>query len=178
MSADDRSVLQVRDLSVTYRHDGAQRRVVADVSYQIKRGQILALVGETGSGKTTAALAPFGLLDPTAVVTGAALLDAGDGARQLVGLPPHERRQINGRRVGVVFQDSLAALNPLRTIGAHVDEAVRNAGRAADTAPPARSPRNCSGWSACPTHRDRPWVPASTVGRDAPTRADRHRPRG
>ncbi|GIJ12843.1 dipeptide/oligopeptide/nickel ABC transporter permease/ATP-binding protein [Micromonospora andamanensis] len=128
-SADDRSVLQVRDLSVTYPHDGAQRRVVADVSYQVKRGQILALVGETGSGKTTAALAPFGLLDPTAVVTGAALLGAGDGARQLVGLPPHERRQINGRRVGVVFQDSLAALNPLRTIGAHVDEAVRNAGR-------------------------------------------------
>ncbi|WP_131739040.1 dipeptide/oligopeptide/nickel ABC transporter permease/ATP-binding protein [Actinomadura roseirufa] len=114
------SVLVVRDLSVAYPGDGGLRRVAAGISYEVRRGQVLALVGETGSGKTTAALAPFGLLDPRAVVTGSAML----GARELVGPVPRERR-----RVGVVFQDGAAALNPLRTIGAHIDEAVRNAGR-------------------------------------------------
>ncbi|MFV2103947.1 dipeptide/oligopeptide/nickel ABC transporter permease/ATP-binding protein [Micromonospora sp. LOL_024] len=114
-------VLRVRDLSVSY----PDRRVVADVSYEVRRGQTLAFVGETGSGKTTAALAPFGLLDPSSVVTGSALLNS---TCELVGLTPAQRRQINGRRVGVVFQDSGAFLNPLRTIGAHVDEAVRNTG--------------------------------------------------
>ena len=120
--ADPATVLQVRELSVAY----SSSRVVADVSYEVRRGQVLAFVGETGSGKTTAALAPFGLLDPNAVVTGSALLN---GTRELVGMTPGERRRINGRRVGIVFQDSGAYLNPLRTIGAHVDEAVRNAGR-------------------------------------------------
>ncbi|MFY1692902.1 dipeptide/oligopeptide/nickel ABC transporter permease/ATP-binding protein [Plantactinospora sp. WMMB782] len=123
-------LLRVRDLSVSYPHSDGRRRVVADVSYDLPRGHVLAIVGETGSGKTTSALAPLGLLDPSAVVTGSATLAAaGTDARQLVGLAHKERRDINGRRVGVVFQDSLAALNPLRTIGAHVDEAVRNAGR-------------------------------------------------
>ncbi|GAA0425700.1 dipeptide/oligopeptide/nickel ABC transporter ATP-binding protein [Acrocarpospora corrugata] len=113
-------VLSVQDLSVGY-----PQRVVAEVSYEVRRGQVLAIVGESGSGKTTSVLAPFGLLDPSAVATGSATLGSGE----LMGLTPHERRLVNGRRVGVVFQDSLAVLNPLRTIGAHVDEAVRNAGR-------------------------------------------------
>ncbi|MGW4464806.1 dipeptide/oligopeptide/nickel ABC transporter permease/ATP-binding protein [Micromonospora sp. NPDC004704] len=128
-SAEDKTLLRVRGLSVTYPDGGGRRRVVADVSYDVRRGHIMAIVGETGSGKTTSALAPFGLLDPSAVVTGSALLGTGTDARQLVGLTPRERRRTNGRRVGVVFQDSLAVLNPLRTIGAHVDEAVRNTDR-------------------------------------------------
>ncbi|SCF58607.1 dipeptide/oligopeptide/nickel ABC transporter permease/ATP-binding protein [Streptomyces sp. Cmuel-A718b] len=122
-------VLRVRDLTVTYPRDGERRRVVAEMSYEVRRGEVLALVGETGSGKTTVALAPFGLLDPYAVVTGSAALANGAGTCEMVGLTPAERRRINGHRVGVVFQDSGAVLNPLRTIGAHVDEAVRNAGR-------------------------------------------------
>ncbi|WP_431896562.1 dipeptide/oligopeptide/nickel ABC transporter permease/ATP-binding protein [Micromonospora haikouensis] len=124
-SPDPGTVLRVRDLSVAYPDGSASRRVVAGMSYEVRRGQVLAFVGETGSGKTTAALAPFGLLDPSAAVTGSALLDT----HELIGLAPGERLRINGRRVGVVFQDSGAFLNPLRTIGAHVDEAVRNAGR-------------------------------------------------
>ncbi|GII64658.1 peptide ABC transporter permease [Sphaerisporangium krabiense] len=129
-SADDDAVLlRVRDLSVGYPYGDGRRRVVAAVSYEVRRARVLAIVGETGSGKTTSALAPFGLLDPSAVVTGSATLSTGAGARELMGLTPRERRRVNGRQVGVVFQDSLAVLNPLRTVGAHVDEAVRNAGR-------------------------------------------------
>ncbi|MFF5248805.1 dipeptide/oligopeptide/nickel ABC transporter permease/ATP-binding protein [Streptosporangium sp. NPDC000095] len=128
-SSEHDAVLRVRDLSVSYPDGGGRRRVVAGMSYEVRRGRILALVGESGSGKTTAALAPFGLLDPNAAVTGSAVLGTGAGARQLVDLSPGERRRINGHRVGVVFQDSASVLNPLRTIGAHVDEAVRNTGR-------------------------------------------------
>ncbi|GLW11460.1 peptide ABC transporter permease [Microtetraspora sp. NBRC 13810] len=128
-SAEDDVVLRVRDLSAGYPHGGGLRRVVAGVSYEVRRGRVLAIVGETGSGKTTSALAPFGLVDPGAVVTGSATLGGGAGALELMGRTPPERHRVNGRRVGVVFQDSLAALNPLRTVGAHVDEAVRNAGR-------------------------------------------------
>ncbi|MFD4127156.1 dipeptide/oligopeptide/nickel ABC transporter permease/ATP-binding protein [Streptomyces globisporus] len=127
--SEDTPVLQVRDLTVTYPQDGERRRVVTGMSYEVRRGEVLALVGETGSGKTTGALAPFGLLDPYAVVTGSAVLGSRARTREMVGLSPGERRSINGSTVGVVFQDSGAVLNPLRTIGAHVDEAVRNAGR-------------------------------------------------
>ncbi|MFI7079423.1 dipeptide/oligopeptide/nickel ABC transporter permease/ATP-binding protein [Micromonospora sp. NPDC049903] len=125
----DDAVLSVRDLVVSYPHGGGRRRVVAGVDYEVARGETLAIVGESGSGKTTSALAPFGLLDPSATVSGSATLRIGPDVHDLVGLAPQERRRLNGRRVGVVFQDSLATLNPLRTIGAHVDEAVRNAGR-------------------------------------------------
>ena len=177
-SPEHEAVLRVRDLSVSYPDGGGRRRVVAGMSYEVRRGQILALVGETGSGKTTAALAPFGLLDPDAVVTGSAVLGAGAGARQLVDLSPGERRRINGRRVGVVFQDSGAVLNPLRTIGAHVDEAVRNAGRGAPARrdPPGHRGAVAPGRSAGPRGR-RPRVPARVVRRDAPAGTDRHGPR-
>ncbi|MFF0717690.1 dipeptide/oligopeptide/nickel ABC transporter permease/ATP-binding protein [Micromonospora sp. NPDC003816] len=125
----DDALLSVRDLVVSYPSGGGRRRVVAGVDYEVARGEILAIVGESGSGKTTSALAPFGLLDPSATVSGSATLRIGPDVHDLVGLAPSARRRLHGRRVGVVFQDSLATLNPLRTIGAHVDEAVRNAGR-------------------------------------------------
>ncbi|WJK35668.1 dipeptide/oligopeptide/nickel ABC transporter permease/ATP-binding protein [Solwaraspora sp. WMMA2065] len=127
-AADDDVLLRVRDLSVAYPRAGGFRRAVADVSYAVRRGETLAIVGESGSGKTTSALAPFGLLDPSALVSGSAQLRTGPTARELVGLALLQRRRVNGRRVGVVFQDSLAVFDPLRSIGAHVDEAVRNAG--------------------------------------------------
>ncbi|MFV2020077.1 dipeptide/oligopeptide/nickel ABC transporter permease/ATP-binding protein [Micromonospora sp. LOL_023] len=126
---DDNDVLlRVRDLSVAYPRDGGIRRAVADVSYAVRRGETLAIVGESGSGKTTSALAPFGLLDPGALVTGSARLRTGATAGELIGLSLRRSRQVNGRRVGVVFQDTFAAFDPLRCIGSHVDEAVRNAG--------------------------------------------------
>ncbi|MFY1694414.1 dipeptide/oligopeptide/nickel ABC transporter permease/ATP-binding protein [Solwaraspora sp. WMMA2101] len=127
-TVDDDVLLRVRDLSVAYPRDGGIRRAVADVSYAVRRGETLAIVGESGSGKTTSALAPFGLLDPGALVAGSARLRTGSTARELIGLTFRHRRHVNGRQVGVVFQDSLAVFDPLRSIGAHVDEAVRNAG--------------------------------------------------
>ena len=90
-------------------------------------GEILALVGESGSGKTSAVLAPWGLLGAQAGVSGSAVIAAVPPA-ELVGADLTAVRRCYGRFVGVVFQDSLAALNPVRTISSGLDQAIRAAG--------------------------------------------------
>ncbi|MEU2494293.1 dipeptide/oligopeptide/nickel ABC transporter permease/ATP-binding protein [Streptomyces sp. NPDC007883] len=129
-SAQESAVFEVRALNVSY----GDRRVVADVSLRLAAGEILALVGESGSGKSSSALGPLGLLGPSAQVSGSALLRTPDRTLDLIDAPETALRQIYGREIGVVFQDSLAALNPLRTVGASLDQAIRLSGFATDRA--------------------------------------------
>ncbi|WP_236242325.1 dipeptide/oligopeptide/nickel ABC transporter permease/ATP-binding protein [Streptomyces sp. CC228A] len=129
-SAGDSAVFEVRALDVSY----GDRRVVADVSLRLAPGEILALVGESGSGKSSSALGPLGLLGPSARVSGSALLRTPAGTLDLIGAPETALRHVYGREIGVVFQDSLAALNPLRTVGAALDQAIRLSGFATDRA--------------------------------------------
>ncbi|RZB14352.1 ABC transporter permease subunit [Streptomyces sp. F001] len=124
------AVFEVQALNVSY----GDQRVVADMSLRLAPGEILALVGESGSGKSSSALGPLGLLGPSARVSGSALLRTPAGALDLIGAPETALRQIYGREIGVVFQDSLAALNPLRTVGASLDQAIRLSGFATDRA--------------------------------------------
>ncbi|MGH3564445.1 MAG: dipeptide/oligopeptide/nickel ABC transporter permease/ATP-binding protein [Pseudonocardia sp.] len=118
--AEPAALYRIRDLTIEF---GAHR-VLDAVGYEVRPGQTLALVGESGSGKTVSVLGPLGLLPPAATVTGTAQL----GGRELIDLDEPGLRAVRGREVGVVFQDALAALNPVRTIGAQLDEAVRNTG--------------------------------------------------
>ncbi|MBX9359641.1 dipeptide/oligopeptide/nickel ABC transporter permease/ATP-binding protein [Streptomyces sp. WAC04114] len=129
-SAQESAVFEVRALNVSY----GDRRVVADVSLRLAAGEILALVGESGSGKSSSALGPLGLLGPSAQVSGSALLRTLTGTLDLIDAPETALRQLYGREIGVVFQDSLAALNPLRTVGASLDQAIRLSGFATDRA--------------------------------------------
>jgi peptide/nickel transport system permease protein len=116
----------VRGLSVDFHRPGAEaQRVVSAVSYRVDAGETLGLVGESGSGKTVSLLAPLGLLNSPATVSGSAVL----GNTELIALPERALQKVRGRRVGVVFQDPLAALNPLRTVGAQVDESVGLVGK-------------------------------------------------
>lgn len=115
---------EVKALGVAFATGVGVRPVLDDVGYRLPRGHTLALVGESGSGKTLSALAPLGLAPGAARVSGSARFEG----RELVGLGQRQLGEVRGRRVGVVFQDTFAALNPVRTIGAQVDEAVRNAG--------------------------------------------------
>ncbi len=131
--AEPAALYRIRDLTVEFGPPGQAHRVLDAVSYEVRPGQTLALVGESGSGKTVSVLGPLGLLPPAATVTGTAQLRG----RELIGLDEPSLRAIRGREIGVVFQDALAALNPVRTIGAQLDEAVRNTG----TAPPGRERR-------------------------------------
>ncbi|MEO3858254.1 ABC transporter ATP-binding protein [Acrocarpospora sp. B8E8] len=102
-------LLAVRDLRVCY---PGPVEVVHGVDLDLARGEKLALVGESGSGKSVTARAIL-RLDPDATLSGRVELDGAD----LLTLPPRRMRAIRGARVGLVFQDPLAALNPVMTIG-------------------------------------------------------------
>lgn len=115
-------LLEVENLSVSYHTALGPIRAVRDVSLQLGVGESLALVGETGSGKSTVALALMGLLESNARV------ETGKIRFESALLAPTDRRswgQLRGRKIGMVFQDARGALNPVLTIGSQLTEALR-----------------------------------------------------
>lgn len=117
------ALLEVGDLRVEFRTARGRVRAVDGVSFQLDRGEALAVVGESGSGKTALALAILRLLpEPPARVTGGTVLLEG---RDLLELYPEEMLPVRGRRIAMVFQEPATALNPVLTIGEQVAEAVR-----------------------------------------------------
>ena len=110
-------LLDVTRLSVAF----GGPRVVDDASFRVYPGETLALVGESGSGKTSAALAVLGLLPESATVEAGEIRFRG---RDLRKLSPAEHRALLGAEVGVVFQDPLASLDPVMTIGAQISEVI------------------------------------------------------
>jgi peptide/nickel transport system ATP-binding protein len=94
---------------------------VEDISFDLVRGQILCVIGESGSGKSVTANAIMGLL-PKAIRVASGSIEL--GGTRLVGLPADKLRDLRGRVVSMIFQDPLSALNPLMTVGAQIDEAM------------------------------------------------------
>jgi len=117
------TLLDVRALSVSVETASGRVRVVDDVSFSIPRGRALALVGESGCGKTMTALSIVGLLPEPGVrvESGRVLFDGLD----LASLDDAAMRRVRGRRIGFVFQEPAAALDPVRSCGDQVAEAVR-----------------------------------------------------
>ncbi|MEP9381551.1 ABC transporter ATP-binding protein [Nocardioides sp. KR10-350] len=115
-------LLQVEDLAVEFRTPAGVVRAVDGLSYSVSAGQTLAIVGESGSGKSVSSLAVMGLLPrpPARIVGGRALFQG----RDLLSLPPKEHRAVCGDHVAMVFQDALAALNPVHTVGWQLTEAL------------------------------------------------------
>lgn len=111
-------VLTIEHLAISFAHP---RPAVEDVSVTLRRGEILALVGESGSGKSMTARAVLGLLPPGARATGS-IRYAGE---EILGLPETELNRIRGARIAMVFQEPQTALNPVRTIGWQLREALR-----------------------------------------------------
>jgi len=103
------SLLEVKDLSVRYGDD----TVVDAVSFSVDRGESVGIVGESGSGKSQTALAVLGLLSNKAAVTGSVRFD-GD---ELVNTSEAQQNKIRARRIGIVFQDPMQALNPYLRVG-------------------------------------------------------------
>ncbi|MFF5585484.1 dipeptide ABC transporter ATP-binding protein [Streptomyces hygroscopicus] len=112
-------LLDVSGLSVAFPDAGVE--AVREVSWQVLPGETVGLVGESGSGKSATGLAVLGLHGPRARITGSIRLDG----RELVGAGERTLRGVRGRRVSMVFQDALDALNPYRTVGAQIAEAYR-----------------------------------------------------
>ncbi|GAB6939228.1 ABC transporter ATP-binding protein [Isoptericola variabilis] len=115
-------LLEVEDLAVEFRSDDGAVRAVDGLGYRVEAGRTLALVGESGCGKSVSSLAVMGLLPPTArVVRGTARYRGTD----LLALSPTEHRRHCGTHVAMVFQDALAALNPVHTVGYQLTESLR-----------------------------------------------------
>jgi oligopeptide/dipeptide ABC transporter ATP-binding protein len=111
------TVLDVRDLHVSF---GPGLDAVDGLTLTARRGETVAVVGESGCGKTLSALALSGLLPQGAAVSGSAVLDG----LQLVGRPERQWRALRGRKVSMIFQDAATALNPLMSVGAQIEEVM------------------------------------------------------
>ncbi|MEE1794439.1 ABC transporter ATP-binding protein [Streptomyces sp. BE308] len=114
-------VLSVRDLSVSFRSDTRTVHAVDGVSYDLAPGEVLAVVGESGCGKSVTSMATMGLLPPTARVGGSIRL----GGRELVGAPERELQRIRGKDIAMIFQEPMTSLNPVLTIGRQIGEVLR-----------------------------------------------------
>ena len=115
-------LLRVEDLSVSFRTAQGLLPAVAGLSFDMAAGETVALVGETGCGKSTAALALTRLLaQPPAVITARSVLFDG---RELVGLPEEAMRELRGHSIAMVFQDPAAYLNPTQRIGRQIGETL------------------------------------------------------
>jgi len=117
------ALLEIADLHVQYRGASPDRPVcaVAGLSLTLEKGECYALVGESGCGKSATALAVLRLVDPGKITAGKLIWEG----RDLMGLNERELRKIRGAEIGMVFQESAAALNPVMKIGTQVAESLR-----------------------------------------------------
>ncbi len=113
-------LLRIKNLSVDFASRKGALSAVREVSFEIGRGESLALVGESGSGKTVTALAIMRLLPRQARTTGEILFDN----TAIPSLREHEMRHFRGERISMIFQEPMAALNPVMRVGEQVAEAV------------------------------------------------------
>jgi oligopeptide/dipeptide ABC transporter ATP-binding protein len=121
-SASDDPLLDVRGLSVNFATDGGLVRALDDVSFDVRAGQAVALVGESGCGKTVTALSLMRLLPPSGKIERGAIVL---GGRDLARLSEREMQDVRGGQIGMVFQEPMTSLNPVYSVGAQIAEAVR-----------------------------------------------------
>jgi len=121
-------LLEVQELSVEFHTAQGTVHAVCDVSWHMDAGEVLAILGESGSGKSVSAAAVMNLIDspPGYITAGRALYRGQD----LLRLPAEERRRINGRKISMIFQDTLAHLNPVYSVGWQIGETLRAHGQA------------------------------------------------
>jgi oligopeptide/dipeptide ABC transporter ATP-binding protein len=109
----------VRDLRTTFRRDGGSLTAVDGVSFDVRRGQALAIVGESGSGKSVTMRSVMGILPRTARITGG---QAYFGGRDLLAIGDKELRRVRGREIAMVFQSAMEAMNPTLTLERQLTE--------------------------------------------------------
>ncbi|MDL2263447.1 ABC transporter ATP-binding protein [Synergistaceae bacterium OttesenSCG-928-I11] len=122
MAEKSKELLRVDDLAIIYKTDLETVHAVNGITFSLERGRTLGLVGETGAGKTTTALALLRLLpERIGIVTGGSIRFDGE---DLMSLPPTEMRKIRGNRISMIFQDPMTSLNPVLTVGDQIAEAL------------------------------------------------------
>lgn len=120
-AAKEEEVLSVTDLSVDFGVDGYWVPAAKNLTYSIKKGEVLAIVGESGSGKSASSMAILGLLPKNSRTRGSAKLSG----MELVNMRPSQLRHVRGGRIAIIFQEPMTALNPVYTIGFQIIETLR-----------------------------------------------------
>ncbi len=119
-------LLEVKNLNVDFHTRHGTVNAVRGVSWYIDEGETLAIIGESGSGKSVSTSAVMGLIDmPPGVIRSGRILYQGE---DLLTISEERRRQLNGSQISMVFQDTLAALNPVYTVGWQISETFRSHG--------------------------------------------------
>ena len=120
---DNTPLLDIRNLSIGLRGDGVGYDIVRDVNISLYRNETLAVVGESGCGRSLTALAVLALIaSPPLFVTGGSIMFDG---RDLTDISPREMRAIRGAEIAMVFQDPMSALDPMFTVGTQLTSAVK-----------------------------------------------------
>lgn len=120
---DESPLLDVRNLQIEFKTESGVFRAVDGVSFSLKRGATLGIVGESGCGKSVTSLGIMGLIPtPPGRFAGGEILFEG---RDLLKMSARERRALRGGRMGMVFQEPMTSLNPVYTIGAQIIECLR-----------------------------------------------------
>ncbi|MFT6022066.1 MAG: microcin C transport system ATP-binding protein [Ascidiaceihabitans sp.] len=114
------AILEVKDLNVRFRQDGAVTHAVRGVSFTVNRGEVVALVGESGSGKSVSALSTVSLLGDSAEVSGSVKYDG----QEMIGATDRVLRKVRGNDISFIFQEPMSSLNPLHTIEKQLSESL------------------------------------------------------
>ena len=118
----EQTVLDVRNLTIKYKTDLETVHAVSGISFSLKEGETLGLVGETGAGKTTTALGIMRLLpERTGIVPEGTVNFEG---RDLLTLSEQEMQKVRGSKISMIFQDPMTALNPVLPVGKQIGEAL------------------------------------------------------
>ena len=114
-------ILQAENLTVSFRTNEGMVRAVRDISFDLYKGETLAIVGESGSGKSVTARSLMGILAPNAVVDAGSILYEGVN---LLSLKEEQFHKYRGNKLGMIFQDPLSSLNPIMKIGKQLTESM------------------------------------------------------
>ncbi|CUW99822.1 Dipeptide ABC transporter nucleotide binding/ATPase protein [Agrobacterium fabacearum S56] len=115
-------LLKVENLNVTFTNYGRTRQVLRDVAFTVSAGERVALIGETGSGKSVTAKAIIGTLPKNATIASGAIVIDG---RDVLAMPRREREALKGTAFSLIMQDPLSSFNPVFKIGTHLDDVMR-----------------------------------------------------
>lgn len=115
------TILEIKNLNLSFKSDDKEYQALHDVNLSLKKGEMLAIVGESGCGKTITAMSILRLLAPNAQITSGEIIYNG---KNLLSLPEKEMQKIRGKEIALVPQDPMTSLNPLYTIGSQLLEVI------------------------------------------------------